>query len=127
MAHSLQVDSFEYLQRLDVDRTLAPRTAGVDFDTLVRTHGRGLDPHTEGGQVVHREHTALRLDPVRDFLSDVALVEEVPGSLQRVLPALGGVVPFDFYEPPEGAGQVSLYQNVAGLQGLTVPVEYFGG
>ena len=115
MAHAFQVEPFQYLQGLEVDRALAPRAAGVDLDSLVINRGRRINSDAERRQVFHCEQPALFLDEADHFLGYLALVEEVAGGLQSCFPSLPGVVAFHFNEAAESAGQVLLHQDVANI------------
>ena len=116
VAHSLQVEPFQYLQGFNGNWALAPGTAGVNVYAFVAARGRLAHSDVESGKVLHSKQAALLLNESDHLHGNLAMVEEVSCSLNGLVPASGNVVLFDLNQTAEGAGQFALDQNRSGLQ-----------
>ena len=79
VAHRLQVELLQDVERLQQHRALAVEPVLVDGVVAVVSAGGRLDPRVELGEVVELEGRAVLLQEGDHLLGDVALVEAIPG------------------------------------------------
>ena len=105
VAHRLQVELLEDVQRLQQHRALAVEAVLVDGVAAVLGGRRLLDAGVELGEVVELERGAVLLQEGDHLLGDVALVEAVAGGGDALLAAQMGVFPLGLHHPREGGGE----------------------
>ena len=118
VAHRIDIDSLEHVERLQHHRALLPLRQLEDLDAFVVRRERFLDLDLPAGQIVHGEEAALLARAAHDLLRDVALVEAFVHGLDGVLaraPRFERRL-FCLDEFAQGRGQIGLPENLAGLR-----------
>ncbi len=90
VAHRLQVEVLEQVERLQQRRSLRPGVELVDLDASIAGVQRLLDQRLPLREVGFGDEAALFLHAADEFARDVALVEAVVRGLDRVLARLAG-------------------------------------
>ncbi len=88
VAHGLEIDVLQDVERLQHGRSLRPDVELVDVDSLVGGADRLLDAHLPARQVLLGDQAALLAHAAHELVGDVAAVEAVVGGHDRFLAGL---------------------------------------
>ena len=115
VAHALQVEVLEDVERLQHRRALGPAVELVHVDAAIRRVPRLLELDAPVREVVLRDLAALFLRAAHELVGDVAAVEAVVGRLQRFLARLAGLqrIRFGLDQLAQRRGEVGLAEDLA--------------
>ncbi len=115
VAHPLQVEVLEDVERLQHCRALGPAVELVDIDAAVARAARLLEPDAPVREIFLRDLGALLARAAHEFRGDVAAVEAVIGRLQGLLARLAGLQRrrFRLDQLPERRREVGLAEDLA--------------
>ena len=122
VAHGLEIDVLQDVERLQHGRPLRPGVELVDVDPLVCRADRLLEAHLPARQVFLGDQPALLAHAAHQLVRDVAFVEAVVGGHDRVLAALLGAqrLLLGLHELAQRGREIGLAEDLARLRRLAL-------
>ena len=114
-AERFEVVPFQDVQRDQFGRPLAGGRILVNLVTAIVDGDRRLDLRGVIGKILVAEQSAVGLGEGREFARDVAFVKAVARRLQCGVTALRLILLFGLDQLLQGAGEVGIPENLAGL------------